>query len=141
MLLLILAPLAVYAAICGAVYFFQAALVFPVSQVRPAGPPPPGATRLELRASTGERLAGLHVPPAAGEGEAGLPPVILGFGGNGMTYSRIAADIISAEFDGRRDPDADLYAPGRRVSGATRTGFARLDKQEMVRSHAPISRL
>jgi glycine/D-amino acid oxidase-like deaminating enzyme len=37
---------------------------------------------------------------------------VLGFGGNGMTYARIAADIIAADFDGRSDPDADLYAPG-----------------------------
>jgi glycine/D-amino acid oxidase-like deaminating enzyme len=35
---------------------------------------------------------------------------ILGFGGNGITYSRIAADIVSAALAGRRDPDADLYA-------------------------------
>jgi glycine/D-amino acid oxidase-like deaminating enzyme len=35
---------------------------------------------------------------------------VLGFGGNGITYSRIAADIISAALMGKRDPDADLYA-------------------------------
>jgi glycine/D-amino acid oxidase-like deaminating enzyme len=35
---------------------------------------------------------------------------VLGFGGNGITYSRIAADLMEAEFNGRRDPDADLYA-------------------------------
>ncbi len=35
---------------------------------------------------------------------------VLGFGGNGITYSRIAADIVSAELDGKPDPDADLYA-------------------------------
>jgi glycine/D-amino acid oxidase-like deaminating enzyme len=34
----------------------------------------------------------------------------LGFGGNGMTYSRIAAEIIAAAIDGAADPDADLYA-------------------------------
>jgi glycine/D-amino acid oxidase-like deaminating enzyme len=34
---------------------------------------------------------------------------ILGFGGNGITYSRIAADIVSAALAGRSDPDADLY--------------------------------
>jgi glycine/D-amino acid oxidase-like deaminating enzyme len=35
---------------------------------------------------------------------------VLGFGGNGITYARIAADIIAAELAGRPDPDADLYA-------------------------------
>ena len=34
---------------------------------------------------------------------------ILGFGGNGITYSRIAADIVSAALAGKADPDADLY--------------------------------
>ena len=34
---------------------------------------------------------------------------ILGFGGNGITYSRIAADIIAAALSGGRDPDAELY--------------------------------
>lgn len=33
----------------------------------------------------------------------------LGFGGNGITYSRIAADIIAGAIAGRRDPDADLF--------------------------------
>jgi glycine/D-amino acid oxidase-like deaminating enzyme len=57
-----------------------------------------------------------------GTTETGLPLIgripaatacwyVLGFGGNGMTYARIAADIISAELNGRRDPDADLYRP------------------------------
>jgi len=43
---------------------------------------------------------------------------ILGFGGNGITYSRIAADILRAALAGRRDPDADLYAFTRRENTA-----------------------
>ena len=35
---------------------------------------------------------------------------VLGFGGNGITYSRIAADIIAAALAGKADPDTDLYA-------------------------------
>jgi glycine/D-amino acid oxidase-like deaminating enzyme len=35
---------------------------------------------------------------------------VLGFGGNGITYARIAADIIRACITGRPDPDASLYA-------------------------------
>jgi glycine/D-amino acid oxidase-like deaminating enzyme len=33
----------------------------------------------------------------------------LGYGGNGTTYSRIAADIISTALAGKTDADADLY--------------------------------
>ena len=58
---------------------------------------------------------------AFGTTETGLPRIggvpgkkncwaILGFGGNGITYSRIAADIVVAALAGRADPDADLYA-------------------------------
>lgn len=41
--------------------------------------------------------------------------VAMGYGGNGTTYSRIAAEIIRAELTGRHDPDADLYAVKRRT--------------------------
>lgn len=34
----------------------------------------------------------------------------LGYGGNGITYSRIAAELIAAELSGQKDPDADLFA-------------------------------
>jgi glycine/D-amino acid oxidase-like deaminating enzyme len=34
---------------------------------------------------------------------------VLGFGGNGITYSRIAADIVSSALAGHADADADLY--------------------------------
>ena len=104
MLLLILVPLAVYAAICAAVYFLQASLIFPVSQVGPAGPLPPGATRVEVRAASGERLAGLHIPPQAGQGEAGLPPLVLGFGGNAWNADAMAAYLHDLY------PEADVVA-------------------------------
>lgn len=35
---------------------------------------------------------------------------VMGFGGNGVTFSQIAAEMISAEIAGRRDADADLFA-------------------------------
>lgn len=35
---------------------------------------------------------------------------IMGFGGNGITFSTIAAEIVSAAIAGRRDPDASLFA-------------------------------
>jgi glycine/D-amino acid oxidase-like deaminating enzyme len=37
----------------------------------------------------------------------------LGYGGNGITYSRIAADIIASIVAGRPDCDADLYEFGK----------------------------
>jgi glycine/D-amino acid oxidase-like deaminating enzyme len=55
-----------------------------------------------------------------GETASGLPTidriprmpncwVALGYGGNGITYARIAADVISSAVLGRSDVDADLY--------------------------------
>ena len=35
---------------------------------------------------------------------------IMAFGGNGITYSRIAAEVITAQITGRHDVDADLFA-------------------------------
>ncbi len=57
---------------------------------------------------------------AFGESATGLPligPVadmahtwaVMGFGGNGITYSVIASQIVAAEIRGGADPDADLY--------------------------------
>lgn len=38
---------------------------------------------------------------------------VMGYGGNGITFSRIASEIVSAAIAGRRDGDADLFAfPG-----------------------------
>ncbi len=58
---------------------------------------------------------------AFGSSDTGLPMIgevsgrkncwaVLGFGGNGITYSRIAADIIRAALSGDEDPDAGLYS-------------------------------
>ncbi len=35
---------------------------------------------------------------------------VMGYGGNGITYSRIASEIIATTITGGRDADADLYA-------------------------------
>lgn len=59
-----------------------------------------------------------------GETSTGLPIIgeipgwkncwaALGYGGNGITCSRIAADLIRSALTGETDPDADLYAFGR----------------------------
>jgi glycine/D-amino acid oxidase-like deaminating enzyme len=57
---------------------------------------------------------------AFGDSPTGLPLIgavpgmphcytVAGFGGNGITYSVIAADVIGARLSGGRDADADLY--------------------------------
>jgi glycine/D-amino acid oxidase-like deaminating enzyme len=57
---------------------------------------------------------------AFGESATGLPSIapikgmdhtwaVMGFGGNGITYSVIASQIVAAEVRGERAPDADLY--------------------------------
>lgn len=59
---------------------------------------------------------------AFGESATGLPSIapvpemdhawaVMGFGGNGITYSVIASQIVSAALRGKPDPDADLYRP------------------------------
>jgi glycine/D-amino acid oxidase-like deaminating enzyme len=58
---------------------------------------------------------------AFGASDDGLPSIgeipgmkncwaVLGYGGNGITYARIASEIIRTALAGGRDPDADLYA-------------------------------
>lgn len=34
---------------------------------------------------------------------------VMGFGGNGITFSQIAAEIVAAAINGGTDPDADLF--------------------------------
>jgi glycine/D-amino acid oxidase-like deaminating enzyme len=59
---------------------------------------------------------------AFGESATGLPSVgpvpdidhcwaVMGFGGNGITYSVIASQIVSSALRGKPDPDEDLYRP------------------------------
>ncbi len=56
-----------------------------------------------------------------GQSNTGLPSIgpipgyprcyaVLGYGGNGITFSMLAAQLISASIRGRRDPDAGLFA-------------------------------
>lgn len=40
-----------------------------------------------------------------------------GFGGNGITFAALAADMLAAEFAGSPDPDAALYSPYRDFGG------------------------
>jgi pimeloyl-ACP methyl ester carboxylesterase len=103
---LILVPAALYAAICVTLYFAQAKLLFPVAMAGQAPPLPPGAERLELRAESGELLAGLHIPPAEQARERLL---ILGFSGNATNAGTTAtllhhlypgADVVAFHYRG-----------------------------------------
>jgi glycine/D-amino acid oxidase-like deaminating enzyme len=69
----------------------------------------------DLRIRIAYRWAG-----AFGESATGLPFIdavpghpncyaVMGFGGNGITYATIAADVIAAALAGKPHPDADLY--------------------------------
>jgi len=114
--LLLLMPVIVYLAICAAIYFGQGAMIFPAGQVGAPDPLPARAERLELAAATGERLHGVHIPPARRSGERLL---ILGFGGNGWNGQSVA--VFLAELF----PEADVivfhyrgYAPSQGTPGA-----------------------
>ncbi|WP_323716937.1 NAD(P)/FAD-dependent oxidoreductase [Paracoccus aminovorans] len=75
----------------------------------------------KLRRLTGIRFRPAYAWAAAfGDSDDGLPIIdavpgckrslaVMGFGGNGITYSVIAAEVVARRIDGRRDPDADLY--------------------------------
>ena len=75
-----------------------------------------------------EKLTGVSLYPpshrwaaAFGESTTGLPflgPVpghtnihaLMGFGGNGITFSIIGAEIVAAAINGKADPDASIFA-------------------------------
>jgi glycine/D-amino acid oxidase-like deaminating enzyme len=86
-----------------------------------------------LRRKLGRLLPGLDTTVefawtgSFGQSATGLPKIgqvpglpncwaALGYGGNGITYARIAADIITGALTGRPDIDADLYDFSTRAS-------------------------
>jgi uncharacterized protein len=86
---LVLGLAAIYVATLSAVYLAQTWLLFPTQLAR-AGRPrlPLSAKRLEIRASGGERLAGVRM--SAENGNAERAPLLLGFGGNGWNAENVA---------------------------------------------------
>ncbi|MBV8685983.1 MAG: alpha/beta hydrolase [Alphaproteobacteria bacterium] len=113
---LLLGLLIFYVALCGLAFLFQGRLLFAVDAARRAGPPPPGAERLELAAADGTRLVGLRLAPVH-PGPA--LPVVLGFGGNAWNADS-AAEYLSDLY-----PEADIvtfhyrgYAPSGGRPGA-----------------------
>lgn len=86
-----------------------------------------GRTAAVISEKLGALLPGVDATPefawagSFGTTETGLPLIgrlprrprmhaVLGYGGNGITYSRIAAEIIASALDGREDADAALFA-------------------------------
>jgi pimeloyl-ACP methyl ester carboxylesterase len=98
---LILVPTALYLLVLAILFFAQTALIFPVGHVAPAAALPATAEPLEARAGTGERLRGIHIPPAR-QGRERL--LLLGFGGNATDAATTAA-LLHDLF-----PEADVAA-------------------------------
>ncbi|MES5046989.1 NAD(P)/FAD-dependent oxidoreductase [Rhizobium nepotum] len=88
------------------------------------------AAKTETIRSKVEKLLGIDIgepeyrwAAAFGTTVTGLPLIgavpgmrnvyaVMGFGGNGITFSQIAAEIIAAAVNGGKDPDADLFRFG-----------------------------
>lgn len=88
------------------------------------------ATKTKIIRSKIEKLLGVDIgepeyrwAAAFGTTTTGLPLIgtvpgmknvyaVMGFGGNGITFSQIAAEIVAAAINGGKDPDADLFRLG-----------------------------
>ncbi|WP_265563036.1 alpha/beta hydrolase [Sphingomicrobium arenosum] len=73
-------------------------LLFPAHAVGAEGPMPPAARSIETRAASGDRLFGVHIPPARGASDL----LVLGLPGNGWN-SMDAAAMLHALY-----PDAHV---------------------------------
>lgn len=114
---LLLVPLVAWLAIVALVYFNQERLLFPVGHVAATGPMPPGAEPLELVVPSGERLRGVHFPPAGpAPGERLL---VIAFGGNSWNAQAMGqfvhetlpqADVVAFHYRG--------YPPSEGAPGA-----------------------
>jgi pimeloyl-ACP methyl ester carboxylesterase len=98
---LILVPIVLYSALCLVLFLIQDRMIFPVGQAGSPYPAPAGAEQVEIASASGERLRGIHIPPARRSGERLL---ILGFGGNGWN-GQSAAVFLAETF-----PEADVIA-------------------------------
>lgn len=85
-----------------------------------------GTLQAKLAALTGQNEIAVDCAWAAAFGSSpdGLPAIgraanqervwlASGFGGNGVTFAALAAELIAAEFAGESDPDADAFNPYR----------------------------
>lgn len=84
---LLLAALVAFAALLLFMIQSQTDLLFPVHAVSRAGPLPAGGEQLVVETPNGERLHGVHLPPAKEQDQRIL---ILGFGGNAWNGQDVA---------------------------------------------------
>ncbi len=90
LLKLILVLAALYIAVVAVMYAAQTRMLFPTGMATPAGPPLPATVgRYEVETPDGERLTGVHIPPA--QARPGERLVVLGFGGNAWNADDLAA--------------------------------------------------
>jgi pimeloyl-ACP methyl ester carboxylesterase len=124
-------PLFIYVAICAVMFFAQTRLLLPVGQIGAAEPLPAAAERLDMAAASGERLHGLHIPPAQPGGE---PLLILGFGGNAWNSDAMAAlladlypraDIVAFHYRGFPPSEGSPGAAAMRADAPLIFDFAR----------------
>lgn len=103
LLKLLLAGVVVYFAVVAVMYAAQTRMLFPTGLTATTGTRLPAtAERLEVETADGERLQGLHIPPA--RDVAGPRLLILGFGGNAWNGDDVAA-YLHGLF-----PEADVVA-------------------------------
>lgn len=67
----------------------QDELLFPTHAVAPPDPLPPGAERLSVDVAGGNRLHGVHIPPA--RAQSGPRTLVIGFGGNAWNGETVAS--------------------------------------------------
>ncbi|HEU0310775.1 MAG TPA: alpha/beta hydrolase [Sphingomicrobium sp.] len=87
---LLIAALGAFAALMLIMSLSQTQLLFPTDAVPGAGPLPPGGEQLELETPDGDKLQGVYLPPATGDGEGML---VLGFGGNAWNGQHVASEL------------------------------------------------
>ena len=128
---LILVPAFLYLAICAFMFFAQTRLLLPVGQVGAAGSLPAAAERLGIAAASGERLAGLHVPPSR---RSGARVLILGFGGNAWNADEMGVlladlwpdtDIVTFHYRGFPPSEGSPGAAAMRADAPLIFDFAR----------------
>jgi uncharacterized protein len=123
---------AAYVAIAALAYAMQTRMLFPTGLATAQGLVlPDAATRLEVETPDGERLGGIRIAPASGP--AGVPLVVLGFGGNAWNADSVAvylhslyphAEVIAFHYRG--------YAP----STGRPSAAALIDDAPLVYDHA-----
>ena len=114
-----LAALLLPVAFIAAMAWSQDELIFPTHAVAPPDPLPASAERISFETRGGERLHGVHIPPAARSGESRT--LVLGFGGNAWNGENVgsylhelypSADVVAFHYRGYRPSTGRPSAQG-----------------------------